>query len=101
MITKYETLSFEADTVRNDIKRLINQVWKLIPMREAKENWKHQLEIVLIETVGLQELFHDELDLLIIISKLEGLKETESSFAYYRSEIFSVIHVLGELRNGI
>ena len=100
-MTKYAKLSFNEETVCNDIKRLINQVWKLIPMREDNEDWKHQLELVVTELIGFQELFRNEIDLLIIISKLEGLRLTDNSFSHYRAEVFSVIHVLGELRNGL
>ena len=94
-MSKY-TINFEAneEVVKNNIKRLINQIWKLIPMRENNENWKSQLELVLIELIGFQKIF-DELDLLIPITKLEGLKHQEVSFLRYRSEIFSVIDLLG------
>ena len=98
MITKYQDLSFDDDIIKNDIKRLTNQVWKLIPMRENKEDWKSQLESVIIEIAGIQEVFFDQLDLLIILSSLEGLKgKEETPFMNYRKTVFSVISLLGKL----
>ena len=32
-------------------------MWKLIPMRENEENWEKQLETVIVEVVGLNEIF--------------------------------------------
>jgi hypothetical protein len=37
--------------------RLTNQIWKLIPMREHNEDWKKQLDTVIIEIAGLNEIF--------------------------------------------
>lgn len=95
--TKYEDISFKKKVVLSDFKRLINQIWKLIPMRENAEDWKKQINQVLIEIIGLQELFKNRIDLLLIITKLEGLREQENlEFMDYRSTIFSVISLLGE-----
>ena len=38
MITKYG-FSFGENIVEADKKRLVNQLWKLIPMRENNEDW--------------------------------------------------------------
>ena len=96
--TKYDDVLFQKKDVISDIKRLINQTWKLIPMKENNENWKKQLNQVLIEITGLQTLFYDKISLLIVLSKLEGLKEREEiEFIDYRSTVFSIISILGEI----
>ena len=102
METKYDNLSINKEAIFDDLKRLINQIWKLLPMRENNENWKKHLEGVILEFIGLQEIFvEDELDFLIVISKLEGIKNSEIDFFQYRSEIFSIIHILGDKKNGL
>jgi hypothetical protein len=30
---------FSDSVVGRDLHRLVNQIWKLLPMRENKENW--------------------------------------------------------------
>ena len=55
-LTKYEFLFSEEDLNVN-VKRLTNQLWKLIPMREHEEDWQKQLDTVLIEIAGLNEVF--------------------------------------------
>lgn len=86
----------EKQVVANDIARLINQVWKLIPMRENNENWKKQIDFLLVEVRGLQALFNEHLDFLIVISSLEGLRSSDDiEFVHYRSVVFSIISLLG------
>ena len=58
LITKYGFSASEED-IRIVVKRLTNQLWKLIPMREHEEDWKKQLNTVLIEIAGLNEIFID------------------------------------------
>jgi hypothetical protein len=38
MITKYR-FNFQAEDIEVNVRRLTNQLWKLIPMREHEENW--------------------------------------------------------------
>ena len=58
LITKYG-FSISEEDIRVTIKRLTNQLWKLIPMREHEEDWEKQLNTVLIEIAGLNEIFID------------------------------------------
>jgi hypothetical protein len=51
-MTKYG-FEYEASIVKQDLNRLANQIWKLIPMKENKENWQTQLETVIVELIGL------------------------------------------------
>lgn len=91
---------FTYSLLEKDLRRLINQVWKLLPMREKDEDWKKQLGIVLNELYGLQVIFDGRLDFLILISKLEGLWQTED-FKIYRVVVFSVISLLTQLANSL
>ena len=65
-------------------------------MRENNEDWQKQLSSVLIEIKGLHEMFGDQINLLIIISKLEGLKQVEN-LMIYRTTVFNVISLMAEL----
>ena len=57
LLTKYGLLSISEEDIYVNVKRLTNQLWKLIPMRENNEDWRKQLDTVLIEIAGLNELF--------------------------------------------
>jgi hypothetical protein len=95
-MTKY---NFEIDdkVYEQNINRLTNQLWKLIPMREHEENWKGQLDTVLIELLGLNEIFNINNKFLILLSKLEGIKNSESDFMIYRKTVFECISLLREI----
>ena len=86
-------IEFTDETIRVNVQRLTNQLWKLIPMREHEEDWQKQLETVLIEVVGLNELFTSPI-ILQLLSKLEGLNVKETNFEIYRKTIFECISLV-------
>ena len=93
--TKYN-FNFELVDIKINVRRLTNQLWKLIPMRENNEDWKKQLDTVIIEIAGLNEIFTGP-QFLQILSKLEGLKVVETSFESYRRAVFESISLIQEL----
>lgn len=82
--------------MQENIMRLTNQLWKLIPMREHDEDWHRQLEIVILEIAGLNEILIINFHLLQLFSKLEGLRTTDTSFEIYRKTVFDSIGLLQE-----
>lgn len=56
LIDKYD-IGFSKEDVIKNVQRLTNQLWKLIPMREHEEDWQKQLNTVIIEIAGLNEIF--------------------------------------------
>lgn len=95
LVDKYG-IGFDEEVMRKDAQRLTNQLWKLIPMREHNEDWFKQLETVIIEIAGLNEIFMGPV-FLQLLSKLEGLKVKETTFELYRKTIFESISLLQEL----
>ena len=55
-MTKYG-FDCRAYDIEVNIRRLTIQLWKLIPMREHEEDWPKQLDTVIIEIAGLNEIF--------------------------------------------
>lgn len=98
MYNKYE-INFSKEVLEATIIRLTNQLWKLIPMKEKEEDWQKQLDTVLIEIVGLEQIFCLSPQFLWLISKLEGLKNLEDiPFNLYRKTVFECISLLQELK---
>ena len=87
-------INFDPQIVEKNIVRLINQLWKLIPMRENNEDWEKQLNTVIIEVAGLGQVFNQEPQFLQLVSKLEGLKVIETDFNLYRKTVFESIGLL-------
>lgn len=94
------TIIIPDSVLVSDVKRLTNQLWKLIPMRENEENWIGQLDSLLIEISGLGSLakINEDENFLILLSKLEGLRVKDLSFSAYRKTVFECISLLRELR---
>ena len=97
--TKYD-FDFELVDIKTNVRRLTNQLWKLIPMREHNEDWKKQLDTVIVEIAGLNEIFIGP-QFLQVLSKLEGLKVCETTFELYRRTVFESISLVQGLKNGI
>lgn len=98
LLDKYN-ISFSEESLTKNVQRLTNQLWKLIPMREHEEDWQKQLNTVIIEIAGLNEIFMGPV-FLQLLSKLEGLRVTETNFDLYRKTIFECISLIQEIRNG-
>ena len=87
---------FPEEVVLKNVQRLTNQLWKLIPMREHEEDWQKQLDTVIIEIAGLNEIFIGPV-FLQALSKLEGLRVQETNFELYRKTVFECISLIQEL----
>ena len=104
MIIKYN-VDVKQDIIKSDITRLINQIYKLLPMREEKSEWKKPLETIIVELIGMKRLFLDwqEESFFILLCKLEGmLKLTQSEdFLLYRRTIFECLSLLSEIKANV
>lgn len=96
-MNKYK-IYFPSGLRKKEIKRLTNQLWKLIPMRESNEDWRKQLDTVILEIVGLYEIFMS-VQFLQLLSKLEGLRTVETTFEFYRKTVFETISLVQELND--
>ena len=66
-------------------------------MREHEENWLMQLDSLIVEIAGLNEIFKVDGSLLKLLSKLEGLRVAETEFYIYRKTVFESISLLREM----
>ena len=69
-------------------------------MREHEEDWLKQLDTVIIEIAGLNEIIICP-QLLQLLCKLEGLKSIDTTFEFYRKTVFESISLLQEVNHGI
>lgn len=92
------SIDFPVTIIEQDIKRLINQLWKLIPMRENGEDWEMHLKTMLEEISGLVHIYKDKVEGLILLSKLEGLTSNAcNDFMIYRKTVFRCIDLLTQV----
>ena len=96
MISKYN-LEVPNESFINEINRLTNQIWKLIPMRENEEDWLAHLQTVIVEITGLGEIVMLDENLLPLLEILEGINIKETDFRIYRKLVFEAISLLRKL----
>ena len=63
-------------------------------MRENSEDWKRQLETLILEIAGLNEMFILAPNFIQLLSKLEGLKIQSTTFEIYRKTVFESISLI-------
>ena len=93
-INKYDLEISSEESFEKNVSRLTNQVWKLIPMKENNEDWEKQLNTVILEIAGLNEIFIEDPQFLQLLSKLEGIKIQNPEFSLYRKTVFEAIGLL-------
>lgn len=99
MITKYN-IHFNTEDVMYNLKRLTNQIYKLLPVREEGIDWEKPLETIIEELVGMNRVFCGQTPIFFsLICKLEGLFQLDSDedFEWYRRTIFECLGMMNNL----
>lgn len=92
MIIKENVIADNA--VILNIKKIINQIYKLLPGREEGLDWESPLNTIIIELLGMNDLLPRYQDLLFsLVCKLQGLHslKAEEEFISYRRTIFECL----------
>ena len=92
------------DAIIEDLKKLINQTYKLLPNREENIDWQTPLNTIIVEVSGMDKLLADYHEILFpLLCKLEGLYSLtgEEDFFSYRRTIFECLNLLSTLREGV
>lgn len=103
MKMKYD-LSLDKNAVDQELKRLTNLIYKLLPNREENLDWAKPLETIIIELAGMDRILIEYHSILFpLICKLEGIQTltSESDFLLFRRTIFECLGLIKELREKI
>lgn len=99
MILKYNTY-IEDEAIKANLKRLTNQIYKLLPTWEEALDWHKPLATIIEEIAGMDRLFLDHHKILFsLLCKLEGLfiYSNEEDFFEFRRTIFECLGYVNEL----
>ena len=98
MMTIYN-VDLDTSAVSDNLHRIGNQIFKLLPMKEEEQDCDKPIETLVIELVGMGNLFSDQKKLISLASKLEGLKDiSDVYFFLYRRTIFECCNLVNQLR---
>ena len=102
MILKYN-IEIDTAAINENIKRLTNQIYKLLPNREENIDWQTPLSTIIEELGGMSRLLENHDVLFTLLCKLEGLYTLteENDFFLYRRTIFECLNLLSTLKGEI
>lgn len=94
-------IEIDCENVQINLKRIINQVYRLLPTREEGGDWIKPLQTVLEELYGMDRVLigHHQV-FFVILCKMEGLLllTRDEDFSLYRRVIFEVLSLLNSLK---
>lgn len=103
MLLKYNT-EIDNAAIHANIKRLTNQIYKLLPNREENADWQTPLTTIIEEVSGMNRLLEGRQETLFaLLCKLEGLFELteDEDFFSYRRTIFECLNLMSTLKGEI
>lgn len=103
MMLKYST-DIEIRAIDYNLKRLTNQIYKLLPNREENIEWKKPLETIIEELAGMDKMLIDQHEILFsLLCKLKGLSilTQDEDFQLFRRTIFECLNLMDTLRKSL
>ena len=96
----HSTIPISNEAIQNNLKRMTNQIYKLLPNREEGIDWQKPLQTIIIELTGMSSLFTDQTELFSLLCKLEALKtlDKEEDFMLYRKTIFECLGLMDVIK---
>lgn len=98
-IKKYDA-EIDSNAIINNIDRMTNQIFKLLPSREEGGEWIPALQNLTLEIVGLNIILSDQTILFSLLCKMEALQTLikEEDFFQFRKMIFECLSDCNELK---
>lgn len=99
MMTVYNVY-IENKAIEVNLKRITNQVYKLLPSREEGSDWEKPLSTIIEELAGMNRVLVGQHEILFpLLCKLEGLfiLTQEDDFFLFRRTIFECLSLINEL----
>lgn len=90
----------ENKAIEVNLKRITNQVYKLLPSREEGSDWEKPLSTIIEELAGMNRVLIGQHEILFpLLCKLEGLfiLTQEDDFFLFRRTIFECLSLINEL----
>lgn len=99
MHIKYN-IDIDNNAIEINLKRLTNQIYKLLPTWEEGLDWHKPLTTIIEEVAGISKLLLDHHKILFsLLCKLEGLfiYTQDKEFFLFRKTIFECLSLISEL----
>lgn len=97
-------IEINKSAIEYNLKRLTNQIYKLLPNREENIDWQIPLSTIVEELAGMSRLMPKQQEQIFpLLCKLEGLHSLtgEDDFFQYRRTIFECLNLLQVLKDTV
>lgn len=97
-------IEIKNEAIAYNLKRLTNQIYKLLPNREENIDWQTPLSTIIEEFAGMSRLMPKQQENIFpLLCKLEGLHSLtgEDDFFQYRRTIFECLNLIQILKDSI
>lgn len=97
-------ITIRKEAIESNLKRIINQTYKLLPLREQGKDWQKPLQTLIEQIVGMSNLIEKQDELFFsILCKMKGLTflTEEYDMILYRRTILELLSLLGILKNNV
>lgn len=95
---------FSEEVIISNLKRLTNQIYKLLPNREEGIDWQIPLQTIIEEFLGMAEILKEQnIELFSLVCKLKGLSQLteKEDFFLYRRTIFECLGIIQDIEEEI
>lgn len=102
MVIKYD-VDIAGDAVLDNVSRITNQIFKLLPSREEGGDWETPLHNLMLEVTGMNRLLINQTLLFSLLCKMESLLtlKEEDDFLSFRKVIFECLEICNRLKGTI
>ena len=99
MVLKYD-IEIAEDAIKENIGRITNQIFKLLPSREEGGDWETPLHNLILEVGGMNRLLVDQTILFSLLCKMESLLTLteEDDFLDFRKLVFECLGLMNSLK---
>ena len=99
MVIKYN-IDIAGSAIIENINRIINQIFKLLPLREEGGDWATPLHNLILEVSGMGNLLNDQIILFSLLCKMEALTtlSNEEDYLDFRKLIFECLGLLKQIK---
>lgn len=99
MVLKYD-IEIAEDAIENNLNRITNQIFKLLPCREEGGDWQTPLNNLILEVSGMNRLLVDQTILFSLLCKMESLSTmtNEDDFLEFRKLVFECLSLIKNLK---
>lgn len=88
---------FSSEAWNHNNARLTNQIFKILPIFEEREDWKKQQQTIILELYGYNDMFIDNPNFMVLVAKLFALDHAEDKMIF-RKLIFEAITELKSIK---